>query len=194
MTQNLTIGDKTFSSRLFTGTGKFSSNQTMLETLLASGTQLVTVALKKVDIKNAKDDILNTLKHPQFSLLPNTSGVRTAKEAVFASNMAREALQTNWVKLEVHPDPRTLMPDPVETFLAAQELVKQGFIVLPYIHADPLLCKKLEDVGVQAVMPLASPIGSNSRFTNEIYVKNNHFTKPSSRHCRCRDWSSFSCL
>lgn len=157
----LEIADKKFNSRLFTGTGKFSSTQLMEEALLASGSDLVTVALKRVDVENTEDDILTHLHHPQFNLLPNTSGVRTAKEAVFAAELAREALGTNWLKLEIHPDPKYLMPDPVETLKAAEELVKKGFIVLPYIHADPVLCKRLEEVGTAAVMPLGSTIGSN---------------------------------
>jgi thiazole synthase len=157
----LIIAGEKFSSRLFTGTGKFSSSELMRKALIASGSELVTVALKRVDVKNSGDDILRHLDHPQFNLLPNTSGVRTAKEAVFAAELAREALETNWLKLEIHPDPRYLLPDPVETLKAAEELVKKGFIVLPYIHADPVLCKRLEDAGVAAVMPLGSPIGSN---------------------------------
>ena len=157
----LQIADKIFNSRLFTGTGKFSSNQLMEEALLASGSELVTVALKRVNVNDKEDDILMHLNHPQFNLLPNTSGVRTAKEAIFAAELAREALETNWLKLEIHPDPKYLMPDPIETLKAAEELVKKGFIVLPYIHADPVLCKRLEEVGVAAVMPLGSTIGSN---------------------------------
>lgn len=157
----LKIANKTFSSRLFTGTGKFSSAALMEEALLASGSELVTVALKRVEMHNQQDDILSHLKHPQFNLLPNTSGVRTAKEAIFAAELAREALETHWLKLEIHPDPRYLLPDPIETLQAAEALVKLGFIVLPYIHADPVLCKRLEEVGVAAVMPLGSPIGSN---------------------------------
>ena len=159
----LTIGDKTFQSRLFTGTGKFGSSVHMEEAILASGSELVTVALKRVDTKKTtgEDDLLMHLRHPHIHLLPNTSGVRTAKEAVFAAELAREALHTNWLKLEIHPDPRWLMPDPVETLLAAEALVRKGFVVLPYIHADPVLCRRLEDVGVAAVMPLGSPIGSN---------------------------------
>ncbi|HEY4798510.1 MAG TPA: thiazole synthase [Bacteroidia bacterium] len=158
----LKIADKTFSSRLFTGTGKFGSNAQMEEALLASGSELVTVALKRVDVQNENDDILKHLSHPQFNLLPNTSGVRNAKEAVFAAQMAREALQTNWLKLEIHPDPKYLLPDPIETLKAAEELVKRGFIVLPYCGADAVLCKRLEEVGCAAVMPLGSPIGSNN--------------------------------
>jgi len=158
----LIIAGKTFQSRLFTGTGKFSSSELMQEALLASGSELVTVALKRIDIKNQEDDILNHLNHPQFNLLPNTSGVRTAKEAVFAAQLAREALETNWLKLEIHPDPKYLLPDPIETLKAAEELVKLGFIVLPYIGADPVVCKRLEEVGTAAVMPLGSPIGTNN--------------------------------
>ncbi|WP_316820942.1 thiazole synthase [Pedobacter gandavensis] len=161
----LKIADKTFHSRLFTGTGKFNSNTTMEAALLASGSELVTVALKRVDLKQHSDEqadqLLKYLNHPQFNLLPNTSGVRNAKEAVFAAQLAREALETNWIKLEIHPDPKYLMPDPIETLKATEELAKLGFVVLPYIHADPVLCKRLEDVGTAAVMPLGSPIGSN---------------------------------
>lgn len=186
----LTIADKTFHSRLFTGTGKFGSAAIMEEAILSSGSELVTVALKRVDLPGRRktglettstqttgmgpqeangspgttdshDDLLLHLRHPHIHLLPNTSGVRTAKEAIFAAELAREALGTNWLKLEIHPDPRWLLPDPIETLLAAEALVKKGFVVLPYIHADPVLCKRLEEVGVAAVMPLGSPIGSN---------------------------------
>ncbi len=157
----LQIADKKFNSRLFTGTGKFSSSNLMKEALLASESELITVALKRVDVHNEDDDILYHLNHSRINLLPNTSGVRTAKEAVFAAELSREALQTNWVKLEIHPDPRYLLPDPIETLKAAEELVKLGFVVMPYIHADPVLCKRLEEVGTQCVMPLGAPIGSN---------------------------------
>jgi len=169
--KKLKIGNKEFSSRLFSGTGKFSSSQLMEEALLASGSELVTVALKRVDVKNKEDDILKHLSHAQFNLLPNTSGVRTAKEAVFAAHLAREALQTNWLKLEIHPDPKYLLPDPIETLKAAEELVKLGFIVLPYIHADPVLCKRLEEVGVAAVMPLGAPIGSNKGLQTKQFLE-----------------------
>ncbi|MFA4869060.1 MAG: thiazole synthase [Pedobacter sp.] len=157
----LKIADKTFNSRLFTGTGKFSSASEMETALLASCSELVTVALKRVDMHKNEDNILAHLNHSHINLLPNTSGVRNAKEAIFAAQMAREALQTNWIKLEIHPDPKYLMPDPIETLKATEELAKLGFIVLPYIHADPVLCKRLENVGTAAVMPLGSPIGSN---------------------------------
>lgn len=157
----LTIADQTFNSRLFTGTGKFSSAKEMEDALIASASELVTVALKRVDLIGKDDDTLQHLKYPHINLLPNTSGVRNAKEAIFAAQLAREALETNWIKLEIHPDPKYLMPDPIETLKATEELVKLGFVVLPYIHADPVLCKRLEDVGTAAVMPLGSPIGSN---------------------------------
>lgn len=170
-TQPLVIADRQFSSRLFTGTGKFSSAAVMEEALLASGSELVTVALKRVDVTDADDDLLGHLSHPQFSLLPNTSGVRTAKEAVFAAQLAREALETNWLKLEIHPDPKYLLPDPVETLKAAEELVKLGFVVLPYIHADPVLCKRLEEVGVAAVMPLGAPIGTNQGLLTKEFLE-----------------------
>ena len=160
-TDILKIADKTFKSRLFTGTGKFSSVNKMREAILASESELVTVALKRVDLEKESDDMLLHLNGSQINLLPNTSGVRTAKEAVFAAELAREALQTNWIKLEIHPDPRYLLPDPIETLKATGELVKLGFVVMPYIHADPVLCKRLEDVGAPCVMPLGAPIGSN---------------------------------
>ncbi|MHA7056603.1 thiazole synthase [Aquimarina sp. M1] len=157
----LKIADKEFSSRLFTGTGKFSSSDQMREALVISESELITVALKRVDVTNEDDDILTHLDHPRINLLPNTSGVRDAKEAVFAAQLAREALETNWIKLEIHPDPKYLLPDAIETLKAAEELVRLGFVVMPYIHADPVLCKRLEEVGTQCVMPLGAPIGSN---------------------------------
>jgi len=169
--QTLTIADKTFTSRLFTGTGKFSSNTQMGEAVKASGSQLVTVALKRLDFDQPQDDLLDHLSIPGVNLLPNTSGVRNAKEAVFAAQMAREALQTNWVKLEIHPDARYLMPDAVETLKATEELAKLGFVVLPYIHADPVLCKRLEEVGAAAVMPLGSPIGSNNGLQTREFLR-----------------------
>ncbi len=159
--QKLKIGGKEFTSRLFLGTGKFGSAKQMEKAVLASGSELVTVALKRVDLETDTDQLLAHLQHPHINLLPNTSGARNAKEAIFAAQLAREALETNWLKLEIHPDPKYLMPDPIETLKATEELAKLGFIVLPYIHADPVLCKRLEDAGTSAVMPLGSPIGSN---------------------------------
>lgn len=159
--ETLKIANKEFSSRLFLGTGKFGSSEQMEEAILASGSEMVTVALKRVDLETDTDSLLSYLQHPHIQLLPNTSGARNAKEAVFAAQLAREAMETNWLKLEIHPDPRYLMPDPIETLKATEELAKLGFIVLPYIHADPVLCKRLEEAGTSAVMPLGSPIGSN---------------------------------
>ncbi|MDX2469684.1 MAG: thiazole synthase [SAR324 cluster bacterium] len=159
--EQLTIGGKTFGSRLFLGTGKFSSNQMMKESIVASGSELVTLALKRFDAENASDEMLESVQLKGVGILPNTSGVRTAKEAIFASELAREALETNWLKLEIHPDPRYLLPDHRETLIACEALAKKGFIVLPYINADPVFCKQLEEAGASAVMPLAAPIGSN---------------------------------
>ena len=167
----LQIADKQFHSRLFTGTGKFRSSELMGEAIIASGSELVTVALKRVDLNNGQDSMLQHLSANHISLLPNTSGVRNAKEAIFAAELAREALETNWIKLEIHPDPKYLLPDPIETLLAAEELVKLGFIVLPYIHADPVLCKRLEEVGTAAVMPLGAPIGSNKGLRTSDFLE-----------------------
>lgn len=162
MKKKLIIAGQEFESRLFLGTGKFPSNQIMGKAIEASQTQMVTTAMKRVNIENSKeDDMLSYINKEKVILLPNTSGVRNAKEAVFAAQMAREALETNWLKLEIHPDPKWLFPDAIETLKATEELVKDGFIVLPYVQADPVLCKQLEEVGAATVMPLASPIGSN---------------------------------
>lgn len=167
----LIIADKTFNSRLFTGTGKFNAASTMEEAILASGSELVTVALRRVDLDDKQDQMISHLKHKHINLLPNTSGVRTSKEAVFAAQLAQEALETNWLKLEIHPDPKYLLPDGEETLKAAEELVKLGFVVLPYVQADPVLCKKLEEVGCAAVMPLGAPIGSNQGLQTRDFIK-----------------------
>jgi thiazole synthase len=167
----LKIADKTFHSRLFLGTGKFGSNKQMEEAILASESELVTVALKRVDLETETDAILSHINHSHIHLLPNTSGARNAKEAIFAAQLAREALETNWLKLEIHPDPKYLLPDPIETLKATEELAKLGFIILPYIHADPVLCKRLEDAGTAAVMPLGSPIGSNKGLKTEDFLE-----------------------
>ena len=161
MIQKLKIADKEFNSRLFLGTGKFGSSKQMEEAVLASQSELVTVALKRVDLETETDDLLAHLNHTNINLLPNTSGARNAKEAIFAAQLTREAMETNWLKLEIHPDPKYLLPDPIETLKATEELAKLGFIVLPYIHADPVLCKLLENAGTAAVMPLGAPIGTN---------------------------------
>jgi len=159
--QPLIIADRTFESRLFLGTGKFGNLSEMTDSIIASESELVTMALKRIDANSSEDDILNALKPTKSHLLPNTSGARTAKEAILAAQLAREALETNWVKLEIHPDPKYLLPDPIETLYATEELAKLGFIVMPYIHADPVLCKRLEDAGTAVVMPLGAPIGTN---------------------------------
>ena len=162
MNNKLIIAGREFNSRLFLGTGKFDSNDLMVRAIEASGTEMVTVAMKRVELDDAEDDLLTHItKNPGIQLLPNTSGVRNAEEAVFAAQMAREAFGTNWLKLEIHPDPRYLLPDSVETLKATEELVKLGFVVLPYCQADPTLCKHLEEAGAATVMPLAAPIGTN---------------------------------
>jgi thiazole synthase len=159
--KDLVIAGKEFHSRLFLGTGKFSSNECMREAIIASQTQMVTVAMKRLDMNNQQDEMLVHIQRPGIQLLPNTSGVRNAKEAVFAAQLARDAFETNWLKLEIHPDPRYLLPDPIETLKATEELAKLGFVVLPYIQADPVLCKRLEEAGAATVMPLGAPIGTN---------------------------------
>ncbi|MCJ7933720.1 MAG: thiazole synthase [Chryseobacterium sp.] len=159
--QKLVIAGRTFESRLFLGTGKFGSLREMTASVAASETDMVTMALKRIDARSHEDDLLDSLRETKVHLLPNTSGARTAKEAVLAAQLAREALETDWVKLEIHPDPKYLLPDPIETLYATEELAKLGFIVMPYIHADPVLCKRLEDVGTAVVMPLGAPIGTN---------------------------------
>lgn len=161
MDDSLNIAGKSFRSRLFIGTGKFSSNTVMAETIDASGSELATVALRRIDPDDTNDDLLVHARRPGVALLPNTSGARDADEAVFAAQLAREAFGTNWVKLEIHPEPRYLFPDPIETLKAAEALVRLGFVVLPYCQADPELCRRLEDAGAAAVMPLGAPIGSN---------------------------------
>jgi thiazole synthase len=160
----LVIANRTFRSRLILGTGKFPSPQSMRDALAASGTEMVTVALRRADLSGKKDPFANILEFidPQkYLILPNTSGAMNAEEAVRLARLAAAAGLPKWVKLEIHPDPRYLLPDPVETFRAAEILVKEGFTVLPYINADPVLAKRLQEVGCATVMPLGSPIGSN---------------------------------
>ena len=161
MNTSLQIAGKTFTSRLLLGTGKFASVEHMRQAILSSGTEIVTVALRRVDLNNPQDDMLAVIDRKRYTLLPNTSGARTAAEAVRLATLARAAGCGNWVKLEVTPDPRYLLPDPIETLKAAEILVKDGFVVLPYINADPVLAKKLEEAGTATVMPLGAPIGSN---------------------------------
>lgn len=161
---SLTIAGREFASRLLLGTGKFAAPELMREALAASGTGIVTVALRRADLSGRKDPFANILEFidPQrYLLLPNTSGAMTAAEAVRLARLARAAGLPPWVKLEIHPDPRYLLPDPIETLAAAEILVKDGFVVLPYINADPVLARRLQDVGTATVMPLGAPIGSN---------------------------------
>lgn len=158
----LKIGSREFTSRLFVGTGKFPSPQIMLKSILASGSEMITVAMKRINLLNeATDDMLTHINREHVQFLPNTSGVRNAREAIFAAQMSREIFNTDFIKLEIHPDPRYLMPDPVETLEACEKLAQEGFTVLPYVQADPVLCKRLEEAGAAAVMPLGAPIGSN---------------------------------
>jgi len=160
----LTIAGRQFRSRLLTGTGKFASPELMRDALEASGCEIVTVALRRADLSGTGDPFANILEFidpKRYLLLPNTSGANTAEEAVRLARLAVSAGLPNWVKLEIHPDPRYLLPDPIETLKAAEILVKEGFVVLPYINADPVLAKRLEDAGTATVMPLGAPIGSN---------------------------------
>ena len=164
MAETLIIGGRSFGSRLMTGTGKFASPGVMKEALEASGTEIVTVALRRADLSGGHDpfaDILEHLDGRRYLLLPNTSGAQTAEEAVRLARLAVAAGLPAWVKLEIHPDPRYLLPDPIETFKAAEVLVREGFTVLPYINADPVLARRLQDIGTATVMPLGSPIGTN---------------------------------
>ncbi|GGW81141.1 thiazole synthase [Alteromonas halophila] len=167
----LTIADHTFHSRLLAGSGKFSSAETMETALAASGSELVTLALKRINSDSAHDDILAPVKSLGLKLLPNTSGARNAEEAIFAARLAKEALGTRWLKLEIHPDPNYLLPDPIETLVAAEQLVKEGFTVLPYCGADPVLCQRLTDAGCAAVMPLGAPIGSNMGLKTRDFLR-----------------------
>ncbi|MGL4398296.1 MAG: thiazole synthase [Luteolibacter sp.] len=160
----LTIAGREFCSRLFLGTGKFPSNDSMRDALAASGTQIVTVALRRADLSGKHDPYANILEYidpEKYLLLPNTSGAMNAEEAVRLARLAAAAGLPKWVKLEIHPDPTYLLPDPIETLKAAEILVKEGFVVLPYINADPVLAKRLQEVGTATVMPLGAPIGSN---------------------------------
>ena len=162
--QPLVIAGRTFRSRLILGTGKFSAPEVLRDALEASGAEMVTVALRRADLSGKKDpfaNILEFINRDRYLLLPNTSGAMNAEEAVRLARLAAAAGLPKWVKLEIHPDPRYLLPDPVETLKAAETLVKDGFTVLPYINADPVLAKRLQDIGVATVMPLGSPIGSN---------------------------------
>lgn len=162
--KSLTIADRSFSSRLFLGTGKFPSMESMRDALAASGTEIVTVALRRADLTGSNDPYANILEFidpEKYLLLSNTSGAMNAEEAVRLARLAAAAGLPKWVKLEIHPDPTWLLPDPIETLAAAETLVKEDFTVLPYINADPVLAKRLQEVGAATVMPLGAPIGTN---------------------------------
>jgi len=164
VSEPLTIADRSFDSRLFVGTGKFPSNESMRDALEASGSQIVTVALRRADLSGGHDPYANILEFidpEKYLILPNTSGAMNAEEAVRLARLAAAAGLPKWVKLEIHPDPTYLLPDPIETLQAAETLVKEGFTVLPYINADPVLAKRLQEAGTATVMPLGAPIGSN---------------------------------
>lgn len=169
--KKLKIADREFNSRLMIGTGKFQSSTIMAEALKSSGTEIVTAALRRVDVNNPDDDILTHIDRSKYLLLPNTSGASDAEEAVRLARIAKMAGCEPWVKLEITPDPYHLLPDPVETLKAAEILVKEGFIVLPYINADPVLAKRLEEAGCATVMPLAAPIGTNKGLVTAEMIK-----------------------
>ena len=168
--KKLKIADTEFNSRLFLGTGKFASSADLAAAVRASESEMVTVALRRVDLDNDKDDILSAIDQTKVKILLNTSGARDADEAMKIARFGRAA-GFNWIKLEIHPDPNYLLPDPIETFKAAEMMVKEGFIVLPYINADPVLAKRLEEAGVHAVMPLGAPIGTNQGLKTEPMLK-----------------------
>ncbi len=168
------IADRTFNSRLFVGTGKFSSPELMKETLKASGTELITVALKRADLSGENDpfaNILDFFESDRYLILPNTAGAMNCDEAVRIARLAEASGLPKWVKLEIHPDPNYLLPDPIETLKAAEILVKEGFTVMPYINADPVLALRLQDVGCATVMPLGSPIGSNNGIETRAQIE-----------------------
>jgi thiazole synthase len=171
--QPLTIANRQFNSRLMLGTGKFASGDLMRDAIIASGTEIVTVALRRADLSGKGDPFANILDFipKEVLLLPNTSGAMNAEEAVRLARLAVAAGLPNWVKLEIHPDPRYLLPDPIETLKAAEILVKEGFTVLPYINADPVLARRLQDVGTATVMPLGSPIGSHQGITTRRQIE-----------------------
>lgn len=174
MNASLKIADKEFDSRLMLGTGKFASNECMRDALESSATQIVTVALRRADLTGKEDPYANILKYidaEKYLLLPNTSGAMNAEEAVRLARLAEAAGLPKWIKLEIHPDPTYLLPDPIETLKAAEILVKEGFTVLPYINADPVLAKRLQEVGTSTVMPLGSPIGTNLGVSTREQIK-----------------------
>ena len=191
MNDILTIGGREFTSRLFVGTGKFPSPDMMLAAIKASESQMITVAMKRVNMMNeATDEMLTHINREHVQLLPNTSGVRDAREAVLAAQMSREIFGTDFIKLEIHPDPKYLMPDPIETLKATEQLAADGFKVLPYVQADPVLCKLLEEAGSAAVMPLAAPIGTNKGLLTRDLIEIIIEQASAPRRTPPRPWSS----
>lgn len=172
MNDELILGGKSFTSRLFVGTGKFSSPKIMLDAIIASESQMITVAMKRINMLNeATDEMLTHINRDKVQFLPNTSGARDSHEAVVAAQMSREIFGTPFIKLEIHPDPKYLLPDASETLKATEALAKEGFVVLPYIPADPVLCKRLEEAGAAAVMPLGAPIGTNKGLLTRDFLE-----------------------
>jgi thiazole synthase len=172
MSDNYKIADRIFSSRLILGTGKYSNFEIMKACHEASGTQMVTLAIRRIDLKAPPgENILDFIDTAKIGLLPNTAGCYTAEDAVVTARLARQSLKTPWIKLEVIGDEKTLFPDTAATLEAARILIKEGFIVLPYINDDPVACKRLEEMGCPAVMPLASPIGSGLGIRNPYNLK-----------------------
>lgn len=158
---NLVIAGKSFKSRLITGTGKHRSSKDLQDSIIASETEMITVAIRRINFDNPKEkNLLDVIDWDKYNILPNTAGSKTAEEAVYTAMLAREVTQSNWIKVEVIPDTKYLLPDPIGTLEACEKLVKEDFIVLPYISPDPVLAKRLEDIGCATVMPLGSPIGS----------------------------------
>ena len=167
----LKLNNHSFKSRLLLGTGKFSSAEVMKNSIIASESEIITAAVRRIDLDNPEDSFLTTINRNDYTFLPNTSGARNAKEAIRCALIAREGSHSNWVKLEVTPEPNYLLPDPIETLIAAKELVKEGFNVLPYINADPILALQLQDAGCAAVMPLGAPIGTNKGITTQTLIE-----------------------
>ena len=162
MDDPLTIAGREFNSRLMVGTGRHRNNEEMVESIEASGAEIITVAIRRLDLDHPEEkNILDHFDWDRYTILPNTAGCKTADEAIFTAHLAREVTGSSWIKLEVLPYlPRYLLPDPVGTFEAARQLIDEGYTVLPYIHADPILAMKLEEIGCATVMPLGSPLGS----------------------------------
>ena len=171
MNDNLQIAGKTFSSRLIVGTGKYRTMEEMTAAIEASGAAMVTVALKRIDFNNNEPTILDFIDWTRYDILPNTAGCQTVEEALYTARLARSMGLSDWSKLEVIPDAKYLLPDPIGTLEAARVLVDEGFVVLPYINDDPVLAKRLEEVGTATVMPLASPIGSGQGMVNFEQIK-----------------------